>query len=67
MIPAMAVVVRKVLATGGRVQGRLLLKHRQEAVSIITSILSLSNGGIKGLVKGYIRYLFFYLNFFIFI
>lgn len=51
----MAVIVRKVLATGGRVQGRLVLKHRQEALSIITSFLSLSNGGMKGLIKGYIR------------
>ena len=55
MIPEMALVVRKVLAAGGRIQGRLILKTRQDAIEIITSILSLSKGGIKGLVKVYIR------------
>jgi hypothetical protein len=55
MVPAMALVVRRVIAEGGRVQGRMILQRRQEALAIITSFLSLSNGGLKGIVRSFIR------------
>jgi hypothetical protein len=55
MVPAMALIVRRVIAEGGRVQGRIILQHRQEALAIITSFLSLSNGGLKGLIRSFIR------------
>lgn len=55
MVPKMAVVVRQVLAKGGRAQGRLILQHRQDALSVITSFLSASRSGLQGLIKAFIR------------
>lgn len=55
MVPKMALVVRQVLAEGGRAQGRAILQHRQNALTILTSFLSLSSGGLKGLVKSFLR------------
>ena len=55
MVPKMAVVVRQVLAKGGRAQGRVILQHRQDALSVITSFLSASRSGMQGLIKAFIR------------